>query len=47
MTSGLSAEPTDAKVSTRARKGLAVGAAGYVLFGFNATATNLAFGAIA
>ena len=46
MTSGLSAEP-DAKVSTRARKGLAVGAAGYVLFGFNATATNLAFGPIA
>ena len=47
MTSGLSAEPADTKVSSRARQGLVVGAAGYVLFGFNATATNLAFGAIA
>lgn len=35
------------QVSSRAWRALAVGAAGYVLFGFNATATNLAFGPIA
>lgn len=34
-------------VSTRAWRALAVGAAGYVLFGFNSTATNLAFASIA
>jgi EmrB/QacA subfamily drug resistance transporter len=35
------------QVSSRAWRALAIGAAGYVLFGFNATATNLAFGPIA
>lgn len=34
-------------VSPQAWRALAVGAAGYVLFGFNSTATNLAFGPIA
>ncbi|MEM9654730.1 MAG: MFS transporter, partial [Actinomycetota bacterium] len=34
-------------VPSQAWRALAVGAAGYVLFGFNATATNLAFGPIA
>ncbi|MFT7599400.1 MAG: EmrB/QacA subfamily drug resistance transporter [Acidimicrobiales bacterium] len=33
-------------VPKRAWRALAVGAAGYVLFGFNSTATNLGFGAI-
>ncbi len=45
--SSASAEPTPADVSTRAWRALAVGSAGYVLFGFNATATNLSFAAIA
>ncbi len=40
-----SVPPTE-QVSTRAWQALAVGAAGYVLFGFNSTATNLAFSAI-
>ena len=35
------------EVPARAWRALAVGAMGYVLFGFNSTATNLAFGAIA
>ncbi len=42
------AAPTAAPaVPRRAWRALAVGAAGYVLFGFNSTATNLAFDAIA
>ncbi|MEL6984398.1 MAG: MFS transporter, partial [Actinomycetota bacterium] len=41
----LAAEPTE--VSAKAWRALAVGAAGYVLFGFNSTATNLAFASIA
>ncbi len=40
-----SVTPTE-RVSGRAWQALAVGAAGYVLFGFNSTATNLAFSAI-
>jgi EmrB/QacA subfamily drug resistance transporter len=39
--------PRDAQVPASAWRALAVGAAGFVLFGFNSTATNLAFGAIA
>ncbi len=35
------------EVPARAWRALAVGAGGFVLFGFNSTATNLAFGAIA
>ncbi len=35
------------EVPSKAWRALAVGAAGFVLFGFNSTATNLAFGAIA
>lgn len=38
---------TDTEVSPRAWRALGVGAAGFILFGFNSTATNLAFGAIA
>jgi EmrB/QacA subfamily drug resistance transporter len=38
---------TEEAVSSRAWRALAVGAGGYVLFGFNSTATNLAFGSIA
>lgn len=41
----LAAEPSE--VSAKAWRALAVGAAGYVLFGFNSTATNLAFASIA
>lgn len=36
----------DVEVSRRAWAALAIGAAGLVLFGFNSTATNLAFGSI-
>lgn len=46
--SGLEQHPAaTAEVPQRAWRALAVGSAGLVLFGFNSTATNLAFGAIA
>ncbi len=38
---------SDGEVPPKAWRALAVGAAGFVLFGFNGTATNLAFGDIA
>ncbi len=41
------ATESDPTVSTAAWRALAVGSAGFVLFGFNSTATNLAFGSIA
>ncbi|MEL7155314.1 MAG: MFS transporter [Actinomycetota bacterium] len=41
------AGPGDTTVPPGAWRALAVGAAGFVLFGFNSTATNLAFGSIA
>lgn len=41
-----SSSTTTEEVSRRAWRALAVGAAGYILFGFNSTATNLAFSAI-
>ena len=47
MTTHDQPEAAKAEVSARAWRALAVGAAGYVLFGFNSTATNLAFGSIA
>jgi len=47
VTASAEVDPRDTKVSSRARRALAVGAGGYVLFGFNSTATNLAFGQIA
>lgn len=40
-------EPEPEPVPGRAWRALAVGAAGYVLYGFNSTATNLSFGSIA
>ena len=46
-TAGTVGAPGDSgRVPARAWRALGVGAAGFVLFGFNATATNLAFGAI-
>lgn len=48
MTTDLDVGPEGTtSVSSRAWRALAVGSAGYVLFGFNSTATNLAFGSIA
>ncbi len=47
VASGASGQEEDTTVSPQAWRALAVGAAGFVLFGFNSTATNLAFGAIA
>ncbi len=41
------ADPGELTVPRQAWLALAVGCAGYVLFGFNSTATNLAFGSIA
>jgi EmrB/QacA subfamily drug resistance transporter len=41
------ADPATDPISKKAWRSLAVGAAGFVLFGFNSTATNLAFGDIA
>lgn len=46
-TAGETSDEQNQEVPARAWRALAVGAAGFVLFGFNATATNLAFGDIA